>query len=123
VPRSPLQPSDALSSEKCLSEVLEVFADISHDHVKQLYDHEAQLGRLDNTAPSAVHNVIEKILENGKYPKEKDRLNELKRKRSRNNDEEELAELRSGEGAKALEGFMDCVDVGHPSIHPYHKIS
>lgn len=75
--------------EVCLQEILEIFSDISHDHIKQLYD--AELLTSKQTQTSLVRHLVEKILdEGGKYPKEKDRLNELKRKRDLGSDEEIL---------------------------------
>lgn len=119
----PLRPPASLSYERCLSEVLELFPDISCDHVKTLYDTEMQHNRAGSSPSTMVQDLIEKILEKGKYPKEKDRLNDLKRKRSRDSDQEELAELRNAEGARAIEGFMDCFSIGSPNMHPYYKIS
>lgn len=119
----PIRPPTSLSYERCLSEVLELFPDISRDHVKILYDTKLQHDRTESPPPTIVQDLIEKILEKGKYPKEKDRLNDLKRKRSRDSDQEELAELRNAEGARASEGFMDCFSMGSPNIHPYYKIS
>ena len=81
--------------ESCLKEIIEVFPDISHDHVLQLYEAEVQSQRLGNIAANVVQNLIEKILEEGRYPKEKDHLNELKRKRLHDSDDEELAEFKN----------------------------
>ena len=76
--------------EQCLTELLEVFPDISRDHVQSLYnglDHQNGLH-----VQTAAQILIDKVLDGGKYPKEKDRIKELKRKRSdKNNDEEEAA--------------------------------
>ena len=76
--------------EKCLAELLEVFPDISREHVQSLYN------SLDDQnglyAQTAAQVLIEKVLDRGKYPKEKDRIKELKRKRGdKNSDEEEAA--------------------------------
>ena len=81
--------------ENCLKEIIEVFPDISHDHVLQLYEAEVQSQQLGDMAANVVQNLIEKILEKGRYPKEKDHLNELKRKRLHDSDEEELAEFKN----------------------------
>ena len=87
----------------CLTEILELFPDISHDHVEQLYNANVQDFRGHRTRFSLVQHLIEKILDSGKYPKEKDRLKELKRKRYRDSDEEELAELQNAQSG----------DIGH----------
>ncbi len=119
----PLRHPASLSYERCLLEVLELFPDISRDHVKILYDAKTQRDRAESPPSTIVQDLIETILEKDKYPKEKDRLNDLKRKRSKDSDQEELTELRNAEGARAIEGFMDCFNIGSPNIHPYYKIS
>lgn len=80
----------------CLHGVLEVFPDISHDHVQQIYDK-----GIEATGPYERHNntmaqkLIGEILDSGKYPKERDRIRELKRKRSdKDIDEEEAAKWK-----------------------------
>lgn len=68
--------------QACLEKVLEVFPDIDHEHVRQMYQARplvAQGGAL-NGSPS--EELILKILDGGVYPKEKERRNELKRKRA-----------------------------------------
>lgn len=78
------------SYEKCLTELLELFPDISREHVRSLYNGLDQPISLH--AQTAAQVLIDKVLDGGKYPKEKDRIKELKRKRSdKNNDEEEAA--------------------------------
>ena len=76
--------------ESCLAELLEVFPDISREHVQSLYN---DLNHQDSPfVQTAAQVLIEKVLDGGKYPKEKDRIKELKRKRSdKNSDEEEAA--------------------------------
>lgn len=84
-PRTAVSPYDA-----CLAEILEVFPDISREHVQSLHN-DLNLQN-DPYAQTAAQVLIERILDGGKYPKEKDRIKELKRKRSdRNSDEEEAA--------------------------------
>lgn len=84
-PRAAVSPYDA-----CLAEILEVFPDISREYVQSLYNGLSH--RNDPYAQTAAQALIEKILDGGNYPKEKDRIKELKRKRSdRNSDEEEAA--------------------------------
>ena len=101
--RTPARTSESIASpalpsyERCLTEILELFPDISHDHAKKLYDAEVEAPRQGGSPLTIARDLIEKILDKGKYPKEKDRLNELKRKRLRDSDEEELAELRNAE--------------------------
>ena len=77
--------------DTCLQEIMEIFPDISRDHVQQLYD--AQLLQ-PRDGQSLAQHLITHILEKGKYPKEKDRLKELKRKRYVDSDEEEAAQMK-----------------------------
>ena len=78
------------SYDTCLVELLEVFPDISREYVRSLYNN---LNQHDGPyAQITAQVLIEKILDGGKYPKEKDRIKELKRKRSdKHSDEEEAA--------------------------------
>ena len=76
--------------QKCLEAIIAVFPDISHDHVQQLWDKSA-LGALIET--DVLHQtLIEKILDGGPYPKERDRLKEIK-KRKRASPEAEAGNL------------------------------
>ena len=76
----------------CLKEILEVFPDISHEHVQELHSRALS----ENPSEDGIaRNLIEQILDGGNYPKERERLRELnalKRKREdRNSDDEEAA--------------------------------
>ena len=83
-PTEPLMNVDILLDfDACLREVLEIFPDISHDHVQELYD--VQLPHPVD-GQTVAQNLITQILDKGKYPKEKDRLKELKRKRFADSD-------------------------------------
>lgn len=78
----------------CLAEILEVFPDICHDHVRQIYDAQLQKTADDDLQRANItQQLILQILDVKKYPKDKDRANELKRKRSDtvNSDDEEAA--------------------------------
>lgn len=82
--------------ERCLREVLEVFPDISHDHVQELYDAEMLISVQGQEHQTTTQNIITQILDmDGKYRKEKDRQKELKRKRLTDSDDEELAYLKN----------------------------
>ena len=71
--------SSASAYQKCLKAVITVFPDISHDYVQQLWD-KSTCGALTET--DVLHQtLIEKILDAGPYPKEKDRLRELKKRK------------------------------------------
>ena len=65
--------------------VLEVFPDICHEHIRLLYNARTRaFGEQQSAAPQddISQGVIMQILDTGKYPKEKDKKKELKRKRS-----------------------------------------
>lgn len=82
----------------CLEQVLEVFPDVSHDHVKVLYDKYSESGPL-TSGPTLPEQLIAHILDGDRYPKEKDRLNELKRKHltTQNSDDERAARWQTHE--------------------------
>ena len=84
------------SYESCLREVLEIFPDVSYDYVQQIYNkHIEVMGPFEKKEDTVARRVIEEILDSGTYPKEKDRIRELKRKRTdKDVDEEEAAKWR-----------------------------
>ena len=84
------------SFEDCVGGVVEVYHDICHDHVRRLYDAHIlafvpQIGI--SPRDQVCQELIMQILDAEKYPKERDRKKELKRKRSTavDSDEEEAA--------------------------------
>lgn len=86
----------ASSFDDVCHEVVEVFPDISVDHVRQLYD--ARVLRDNNLGRAGLaQDIILEILDGKTYPKEKDSIREKKRKRSRDldSDEEEAARWRA----------------------------
>ena len=90
--------------ESCLTEVLEILPDVSHIHVQELYNARESDGQATPNV-SASQELVMQILDAGKYPKEKDRLNELKRKRSiaMSSDDERAARWKNAErGVGAL---------------------
>lgn len=95
-PRNAEERSPELIFDNVCHEVVEVFTDISLDHVRQLY--EARVLR-DNTLERAglAQEIILTILDGKTYPKEKDSIREKKRKRSQDVDidEEEAARWRA----------------------------
>ena len=88
----PRVPSPTTSHRACVDRVLEVFPDISRDHLQQLYD--ARITTPTTTRDDDVFgDLVRQIADAEKYPKEKDRLRELKRKISEvlNSDQEDAA--------------------------------
>lgn len=79
---------DGLAQKRrtCLDRIVDVFPDISLEHVTQLYENHLATGPLENDQSAAL---ISKILDSGPYPKEKDIKDELKRKREENSNADE----------------------------------
>lgn len=77
--------------QACLTDLLDVFPDISHEYVQEIYNkHMDSRGPYQPESPSQA--LIEKVLDSGHYPKEKDKR---KRKFSeRDSDEEEAAKWK-----------------------------
>ena len=101
-------PDESRSFQGCLNRILELFPDISQDYVQQLYDM-----RTEN--PSGPHDdirheLIMQILDAEKYPKESDRLNDLKRKRvSEDSDAEEIAKWTNpNRGVQSFEYLQEA---------------
>lgn len=95
-PRNSQERSTELNFDNVCHEVVEVFTDISLDHVRKLY--EARV--LQDNNPERVglaQEIILKILDGKTYPKEKDSIRDKKRKRSQDVDidEEEAARWRA----------------------------
>ena len=86
--------------DSCLRKILELFPDISHLYVQELYDAQMLVSVQGQTLQTTIENLTNLLLEKGKYPKERDRLKELKRKRP-DSDEEEVAYLKSIERGEA----------------------
>lgn len=70
---------DPEAYQECLKAILAVFPDISHDHVQQLWNKLAWGALIGRDALN--HTLIERILDGGAYPKERDRLRELKKRK------------------------------------------
>ncbi|KAL8912545.1 MAG: hypothetical protein Q9171_002486 [Xanthocarpia ochracea] len=80
LPELRVRSPDVTPYDKCLQKVLEVFPDVSHDHVKSLYNSQPPNALSPDGIPVS-QELISLILDGGKYPTERDRQNELKRKR------------------------------------------
>ncbi|KAL8891912.1 MAG: hypothetical protein Q9205_000703 [Flavoplaca limonia] len=85
VPTSTVTPYD-----QCLRKVQEVFPDVSIDYVKNLYDRHPPKTPSPDAIPIS-EEIISQILDSANYPKERDRQNELKRKRA-DSDQERAAQ-------------------------------
>ena len=82
--------------QSCLRGILELFPDISREYVQQIYDkHTEATGPNERPNSAIASSLIDKILDTTNYPKEKDRIRELKRKREdKSMDEEEAAKWK-----------------------------
>ncbi|OCK85963.1 hypothetical protein K432DRAFT_438909 [Lepidopterella palustris CBS 459.81] len=79
------------TEDDCLNKLLEIFPDISHDHVLTLFRN----GNRQGMHGSAwCDELIVQVLDSGKYPKETDTRQELKRKRRDSIDEEDIARFQ-----------------------------
>lgn len=95
--------------QACLEKVLEVFPDIDHEHVRQLYDARPLAAEGGVAYGTLSEELILKILDGGVYPKEKERRNELKRKRAASADssERETAAWEAADREKASLSYSD----------------
>ncbi|KAI9670422.1 MAG: hypothetical protein M1829_004745 [Trizodia sp. TS-e1964] len=81
--------SEVERQANCSRDVREVFPDICLDYLAELYQ---LVGAQD---PAPAQTIIDKILGGESYPKEKEKLNLLKRKRSEDDEEKRANDLAS----------------------------
>jgi len=96
--------------QACLEKVLEVFPDIDHEHVRQLYQARPLVPEGSALIENASEELILKILDGGVYPKEKERRSELKRKRatSAGSSEGETAAWEAADRERASGHYSDA---------------
>jgi hypothetical protein len=82
---TPFKSPSAINDQKveCVDDVLSVFPDICRDYVSELYDSGA-----GEIAEQLVAHILDKLDNGSDYPKAKDKLKTLKRKREVDEDEE-----------------------------------
>ena len=110
---SPLEATDPAALYRiCCDQILGVFPDICLDHVKKLFNTRIEAGQeqLILTANDFSQAIITQILDDGKYPKEKDKKKDLKRKRStepdsNDNDIQWTSQDRSSENFHYIEAM------------------
>ena len=71
---------ESLREDRCVEHVTEMFPDIENDYVRQLYQNGADL-RTRMNEKEYLASLIMRILEEPKYPREREKRQELKRKR------------------------------------------
>ncbi|KAI7217603.1 hypothetical protein KC333_g4114 [Hortaea werneckii] len=99
-------PEQEITAESCLQLVLEIFPDVSHEHVLQLYDSfEAVSGRTKRD------NIIEKLVSDSAYPKQ-EKQTQKKRKRAASTDDSDAQRWEKQEREVApsyLKGTMQAI--------------
>lgn len=89
-------PTVNLDFNGALTKILELFPDISHQYVKDLYDFHAANPE-QHAELSCVDQIIEHILENPPYPKQRD----VKRKRT----DDDEGEAEEGEDSRRWDEY------------------
>ncbi|KAF2204861.1 hypothetical protein GQ43DRAFT_363710 [Delitschia confertaspora ATCC 74209] len=84
-----------LTEQECQQKILDVFPDIERDHVLNLIRERS--APVERTA-RWCERLIGAILDGGQYPKERDKVKELKRKRSDDEDDELIAQYENARG-------------------------
>lgn len=85
----------AMTEDECLARVLEIYPDISHDHVRHMFRGGLDVGMLSDS--TWCSQLIERILDEGKYPTEREaKRAALKRKREPSEDDFDRAPMDSG---------------------------
>ncbi|KAI7302987.1 hypothetical protein KC315_g15873 [Hortaea werneckii] len=99
-------PEQEITAESCLQLVLEIFPDVSHEHVLQLYDsYEAVSGKTKRD------NIIEKLVSDSAYPKQ-EKQTQKKRKRAASTDDSDVQRWEKQEREVApsyLKGTMQAI--------------
>lgn len=106
----PVLPADPIiRRDGCINEVMNVFPDICRDHVSALYDE--GVGQLSEQLIARILDNVEKGTE---YPKARDKVKTLKRKRERNAEEEEELSYGSAEREDAGQDYAAIACVARP---------
>ncbi|KAI7270645.1 hypothetical protein KC345_g7385 [Hortaea werneckii] len=99
-------PEPEITPESCLQLVLEIFPDVSHEHVRHLYDSfEAVSGKTKRD------NIIEKLVSDPTYPKQ-ERQTQKKRKRAASTDKSDAQRWEKQDREVApgyLQGTMQAI--------------
>ncbi|KAI7155143.1 hypothetical protein KC349_g7192 [Hortaea werneckii] len=108
-------PEQEITTEGCLQLVLEIFPDVSHEHVLQLYDSfEAVSGK------TKLDNIIEKLVSDPAYPKQ-EKQTQKKRKRAASTDDSDAQRWEKQEREIApsyLKGTMQAIlKVEYPEMN------
>ena len=102
--------NDQFLFAKCLAELSDVFPDISSEYVRGLFN----TWRQPHLSSREVwHDLTIQILDAGPYPKEKERLNQLKRKRSPEltSDEKDTLQWKNDKKGKERASYLSAAYV------------
>lgn len=114
IPRFSPPPIDV--KQDCIEDVLTVFPDICRDYVTELY--ESGIGEI---AELLVAHILDKLDGGMEYPKAKDKLKNLKRKREVDADEEAAKEYGNIDRESGSHDYATLTCVTHCLIiHPNH---
>jgi len=94
---------EVFAEQQCLQKVLDIFPDIAHDYVLKLFKDGSQEGI---TGSAWCDRLIVQILDSGAYPKERDRRQELKRKRRDSQEEDGIAEFEKADRENAGHAYF-----------------
>lgn len=88
----------SITVDECLAKVLEIYPDISHDHVRNMLRDGLEVGiQLDTTW---CEQLIMRILDEGQYPTEREaKRAALKRKREPSENDFDRSPMRNGTSA------------------------
>jgi hypothetical protein len=90
---------DTETKDNCVAKVLTLFPDICSEHVSELFD------KVAHSSDRLIAHILDKMEKGAPYPKAKDKLKTRKRKREL--DDDEAAELKYGAADRA--GYTDVV--------------
>lgn len=101
---------------ECLATLSDVFPGISSEYVRELYDTWREVPRPHPHLHQVIHafqDMTLQILEASSYPKEKDRINELKRKRSQalHSDGEDSLQWKGDRKGQESAGYVNAAYV------------
>lgn len=82
VPNETFAIDEDLTADACLSHVLAIFPDVSHEHVNNLYHKLDQDAGATVTGAHRIEQIVDQLIQSGDYPKQaKEKQVDLKRKR------------------------------------------
>lgn len=96
--------NQSLTEDECRQRILEVFPDIELDHVTNMI---RERGDAVERTPHWCGRLIEQILDEGTYPKERDKRNSLKRKRNDDDDDALIEQFEKNDYVNEDTGYYN----------------